>query len=148
MTHFLFARESSENLHTFAQFVNGSLRARQRKLRWLQAQCPATIFSEAERFRTELINSDLPVQPDVHFSRDLLALLSSCPACRVQHHPHTCGGDCILANVAVDNGKQRRISQQSKSNLNKKRSHEADRPYCIIDGRKIYMNAGVFPVRS
>ena len=60
------AREC-ENLHTFAQFVNGSLQARQRKLRRLQAQCPATIFSEAEWFRTEPTNSDLPVQPDVHF---------------------------------------------------------------------------------
>ena len=66
VSHFLFARESSENLHSFAQFVSNSLRARQRRLRRLQAQSPSKIFSEAEGFATEPSNFDLPVQPDVH----------------------------------------------------------------------------------
>ena len=44
VNHFLFARESSDNLRIFAQFVKDSLQARQRRLRRVQAQCPDSIF--------------------------------------------------------------------------------------------------------
>ena len=70
VSHFLFARASSENLHHFAQFVNASLRARQKKLRRLQEQSPDSIFSDAEGFPTELSNSDLPILSDEQFPRN------------------------------------------------------------------------------
>ena len=44
VNHFLFARETSDNLRIFAQFVKDSLQARQRRLRLVQAQCPDSIF--------------------------------------------------------------------------------------------------------
>ena len=91
VSHFLFARESSENIYSFAQFVSNSLRARQRRLRRLQAQSPSNIFSEAESFATEPSNFDLPDQPDVHSPGDPQEPLSSCPACRGLHLAHTCG---------------------------------------------------------
>ena len=44
VNQFLFARETSDNLRIFAQFVKDSLQARQRRLRLVQAQCPDSIF--------------------------------------------------------------------------------------------------------
>ena len=58
--NFLFARESSENLQIFRTYVQDSLRARQRCLRRVQAQCPATIFEDAARFLREDNITDVP----------------------------------------------------------------------------------------
>ena len=91
VTHFLFARESSDNLRTFAQFVKDSLHARQKFLRRVQAQCPDSIFIEAANFRQEPSDICLPVSQEPQSSAIPEEPRSSCPACRGLHKAHTCG---------------------------------------------------------
>ena len=103
-------------------------------------------------FFLSLCDSDSPLhkaESDLQKSKRLPQVSrSDCPACRGAHRKHTREGFCRLASdkAGADNGKQRRISQQSNVKPNKKSSLEAEQPYCTIDGRKIYMNTGLLPV--
>ena len=89
VNHFLFAREKSDNLGLFAQFVKDSLQARQRRLRRVQAQCQDSIFIEAANFPKEASDISLPVLQESQSLPE--PQVPSCPACRGLHRAHTCG---------------------------------------------------------
>ena len=89
VNHFLFARETSDNLRIFAQFVKDSLHTRQKRLRRVQAQCPDSIFIEAANFPKEASDICLPILQESQSLPE--PQVPSCPACRGLHRAHTCG---------------------------------------------------------
>ena len=105
VNHFLFARESSDNLRIFAQFVTDSLQTRQRRLRRVQAQCPDSIFIEAATCSQESSIICSPVSQESQPKRVPRLKKSDCPACRNQHRAHTRVGFCRLHLRKTDNAR-------------------------------------------
>ena len=117
VNHFLFARESSDNLRIFAQFVKDRLQARQRRLRRVQAQCPDSIFIEAATCSQESSIICSPVSQESQPKRVPRLKKSDCPACRNQHRAHTRVGFCRLASKE-DGQRQNAQPQREQSDTN------------------------------
>ena len=138
VNHFLFARESSENLRIFAQFVKDSLHTRQKCLRRVQAQCPDSIFTEAENFQKEASDISLPDLHESQSPQDSPAteqcaycgrLGCDCPACKGRHRKHTCGGKLQQAQQLDDTAEgQHQIPAQASETSYRKRQASANSP--------------------